>query len=189
MRTAKIGYIVFSILLMAAGCVLMIYPRISVQVVGVLTSIIMILFGIFKVIGYLSKDLYRLAFEYDLALGILLILLGVIELVKPGTLMTVLCVTVGIAALADGLFKIQISINARPFGIRQWWVILAIAVITAGAGIALMLNPSSGSDALMVLFGLTLTVEGILNLITVILTVKIIGHQKIDTIDIQYKEL
>ncbi|MFQ9732082.1 MAG: hypothetical protein ACLT8X_11075 [Mediterraneibacter faecis] len=37
-------------------------------------------YGIIKMIGYFSKDLYCLAFQYDLACGIFLIILGVVAL-------------------------------------------------------------------------------------------------------------
>jgi len=189
MKTAKTGYIVLSALLCILGITLICNPGISVTVVGIISAVLLILFGVFKVIGYFSKDLYRLAFEYDLAFGVLLIVLGIVELLNPGTIMTVLCTTLGIAALADGLFKIQIAIKAKPFGINTWWVIMMLAVITCGIGISLLVNPAGSSTALMVLLGITLLVEGILNFITVLFTVKIVRHQKPDILDVEYKEI
>lgn len=183
MKTAKTGYIVSSLLLGAAGLFLIINPSVSVTVVGIITAIMMILFGVFKIIGYFSKDLYRLAFEYDLAFGALLIVLGIIELIKPGTILTILGTTFGVAALADGLFKVQISLKAKPFGISNWWVIFTLAIITSLIGIALVFNPFVSGEALMIFFGITLLIEGILNLSTVLLTVKIVRHQQPDSVD------
>lgn len=183
MKTAKTGYIISSILLVAAGLFLIINPSVSVSFVGIVTAIVLILFGVFKIIGYFSKDLYRLAFEYDLAFGGLLIILGIIELVKPGTILTILGTTLGVAALADGLFKVQIALKAKPFGISNWWLIFILAIATSLIGIALVFNPFESAEALMVLLGITLLIEGILNLSTVLLTVRIIRHQQPDTID------
>lgn len=189
MRTAKTGYIVSSVLLGIAGLLLICKPDTSLTVVGITAAIMMIVFGIIKIIGYFSKDLYRLAFEYDLAFGVLLIALGIIELVNPGTMMLMLCTTLGIAALADGLFKIQIAIKAKPFGIDRWWIILLLAVITAGIGITLLLNPGAAANTLMILLGVALMIDGALNLITVLMTVKIIKHQRPDIIEVEYKEI
>lgn len=189
MRTAKTGYIVLSAIMCIAGILLITNPDISITVVGITASIVMIVFGIIKVIGYFSKDLYRLAFEHDLAFGILLIVLGIIELLNPGTMITVLCTTLGIAALADGLVKVQISMRAKPFGISTWWLILTIAIITIGIGIALLVNPGASSETLMILLGIVLFVEGLLNLITVLLTVKIITNQKPDVLETNYREI
>lgn len=189
MRTAKTGYIVSSVLLGIAGLLLICKPDTSLTVVGITAAVMMIVFGIIKIIGYFSKDLYRLAFEYDLAFGVLLIALGIIELVNPGTMMLMLCTTLGIAALADGLFKIQIAIKAKPFGIDRWWIILLLAVITAGIGITLLLNPGAAANTLMILLGVALMIDGALNLITVLMTVKIIKHQRPDIIEVEYKEI
>lgn len=189
MKTAKTGYVILSTLLCIAGLLLIIKPDISISVVGIATAIMMISFGVIKIIGFFSKDLYRLAFEYDLAFGVLLVVLGVIEFINPGTIMTVLCTTLGIAALADGLFKIQISIKAKPFGIASWWIILILAIITSGIGISLLINPAAASTTLMVLLGIALIIEGVLNLITVLLTVKIINHQRPDVFESEYIEI
>lgn len=87
MRTAKIGYIVISVLLCALGILLIAVPEFSISAVGVICGAILIVFGIVRLVGYFSKDLYRLAFQYDLAFGIMMIALGVIMLWHPGSLM------------------------------------------------------------------------------------------------------
>ena len=78
MRTAKIGYIVVSALLIALGAALLIWPEVSAAWIGRLLGIGMIAFGAIKLVGYFSRDLFRLAFEYDLAFGLLLIALGAV---------------------------------------------------------------------------------------------------------------
>ena len=88
-----------------------------------------------KLVGYFSRDLYRLAFQYDLEFGILLIALGVIVLLRTNGVMDFICIAAGVSILADGLFKIQIAIDARRFGIRDWWLILLLAVVTGGVGL------------------------------------------------------
>ena len=59
MRTAKIGYIVISVLLCALGILLIAVPEFSVSAVGVICGAILIVFGIVRLVGYFSKDLYR----------------------------------------------------------------------------------------------------------------------------------
>ena len=90
MKTAKFGCAASSVLFCIFGILLMIFPGISISLIGTLVGCSMIVFGIFKIIGYFSKDLFRLAFQYDLAFGILLAVLGVIVLIKPGEILYVL---------------------------------------------------------------------------------------------------
>ena len=188
MRTAKIGYIVISVLLCALGILLIAVPEFSVSAVGVICGAILIVFGIVRLVGYFSKDLYRLAFQYDLAFGIIMIALGVIMLWHPGSLMNFICITLGLSFLADGLFKIQIAIDSKRFGIREWWLILALAIVTVIFGGILIALPSESSRILTVLVGISMLCEGILNISTMITAGKIIKHQQPDVIEAVYYE-
>ena len=185
MRIAKIGYIVMSVLFCAAGILFIAMPEISTEIIGVCIGIAMIIFGIVKLIGYFSKDLYRLAFQFDLEFGILMIILGVIVLFNPKNLMVFICVALGISILLDGLFKIRIAMDSKQFGIKSWWLILSLAIVTGVIGVFLIFDSATGSRIMSVLLGLTLLSEGILNLYTVISTVLIVKNQAPDVIEIE----
>lgn len=174
---AKVGYIIISILIGVLGIVLIAVPNFSVSLLCRLGGGILILFGIVKIIGYCSNDLYRLAFQYDLAIGILLIALGAILILRTRIMTSLICVLLGIYTLADALLKIQISVDSKTFGIRQWWLILAVAIITGVVGFLLVFRPSENARIVMILLGLALLMEGALNFITVLTSVKINHHQ------------
>lgn len=186
MRTAKIGYIAISVLLCVLGILLIAVPDFSASALGIICGILMILFGAVRLTGYFSRDLYRLAFQYDLAFGILLIVLGVMILLNPGSLMAFISVALGIYILSDGLFKIQIAMDSKRFGISEWWVILLFALLAGVCGLILMFRPGEGSRLLMIILGITLVCEGILNICTMITAVKIIKHQMPDTIEADF---
>ena len=90
MRVAKTGYIVMSAFFILAGIVFIVFPALSVKIIGRALGIAMLVFGAVKLVGYFSKDLFRLAFQYDLEFGVLLIALGAIVLIKPGNVMNFL---------------------------------------------------------------------------------------------------
>ena len=188
MKTAKIGYIVLSAVLCVLGLVLILFPDFSASMLGVAWGIVLILFGIVKLVGYFSRDLYRLAFQYDLACGCLLILLGAVMLLRPDSLLNFICVALGIYILTDGLFKIQIAVDARRFGLRRWWLILTEAILAAILGLVLIFRLTDSARVLTVLLGITMLAEGILNLSTVITAVKIVKNQKPDVIDAEFYE-
>ncbi len=124
LRMAKFGYIILSSLLCALGITLIAVPNFSISLLCWIGGILLILFGCVKIVGYISKDLYRLAFQFDLAFGILLISLGIILILRTDAMIHIICSLLGISILADALLKIQISIDAKSFGIHQWWIIL-----------------------------------------------------------------
>ena len=189
MRTAKIGYVVSSILFCIFGLLLIAFPNISISVIGTMIGISMILFGIVKIIGYFSKDLFRLAFQYDLAFGILLGVLGTIVLTRPEVMMNFLCVALGIAILADGLFKVQIAVDSKAFGIGRWWLIMITALLTGCIGLALIFRPADAAMAITTMAGIALVLDGIMSMITVLTTVKIIRHQQPDIAEVRYREI
>lgn len=183
MRAAKIGYILVSAALCIFGGALLIRTDFSVLFLGRIIGIGMLVFGGVKLLGYFSRDLFRLAFQYDLAFGLLLIVLGCLALARPERVLTSLCAAMGCVVLADGLFKVQISIDAKRFGIRKWWLILAVAVAAGIAGLILTVHPVESAYFLTSLLGLSLLADGILSLITVLSTVKIVPHQYPDAMD------
>ena len=188
MRIAKIGYIVMSVMFCIAGALFIALPDISITMIGISMGIAMIVFGIVKLVGYFSRDLFRLAFQFDLELGILLLVLGVMVLIRPDDLMTFICIALGISILTDGLFKVQIALDSKRFGIKSWWVILALAVVAGTIGVFLIFRSAKSAQFLTVLLGVSILAEGILNLYTVISTVLIIKHQQPDVIEIEYSE-
>ena len=185
-KAAKIGYIMISILLCVLGIVLIAVPDFSVTLLCRLGGGIMMLFGLVKIIGYCSKDLYRLAFQFDLAFGILLMALGIILIIRTDAMVNFICIVMGICVLADALLKIQISIDSKDFGIQKWWLILTMATLTGVAGFLLVFRPSESIKIIMILFGIALITEGVLNLITILTAVKIIRHQLPEVIDAEY---
>ena len=183
MKTAKIGYIVMSVLFCVLGVVLLFTPDVSALWIGRLLGIGLILFGAIKLVGYFSRDLFRLAFQYDLAFGLLLMVLGIVTLSHPGDALSFLCVMFGIPVLADGLFKIQIAMDSRQFGIRNWWLVLVLAALACVVGVVLVFRPMTGVRALTALMGLSLLCDGVLNLSVALCTVKIVDYQRPDVIE------
>lgn len=189
MKTAKIGYIVMSALFCVLGVVLFVLPAVSVVWIGRLLGIGMMVFGVVKLVGYFSRDLFRLAFQYDLAFGALLIALGLVTLLHPNSAMSFLCIMFGIPVLADGLFKIQMAIDSHRFGVRSWWVVLLLAILTCVIGVLLVLRPGDGAQVLTMMMGISLFLDGVLNLSVAICLVKIVRNQQPDIIDSEGYEI
>lgn len=183
MQIAKWGYVLISALMCALGILLMVRPERAEGVIGAALGILLIAFGVVRLVGYFSRDLYRLAFQYDLGFGVIMIALGVLTLVRPGNLMTFICIVLGTSILADGIFRLQISMEARSFGIRAWWLIAVCAALSGLFGLLLMFRPGAGSEALIILLGVSLLLDGLLNLSTVLTAVKIVRNQRPDIIE------
>jgi uncharacterized membrane protein HdeD (DUF308 family) len=189
MRTAKIGYIVISAVFCIVGGFMMAKPELSQKWIGLFFGIAMMVFGIVKLIGYFSKDLYRLAFQYDLQFGIILLLIGIVAVMRPVGVINYICIALGIAIMSDGLFRIRIALDAKEFGIRTWWLVLSLAALAVIIGFVLVFRPTESSRVLIMLFGAALIADGLLNFSVALCMVKIIKHQVPDTLEADCNEL
>ena len=124
LKIARNGYIVMAVIFCALGIFLMVNPTKAMKIICVLAGILFIADGIIKIIGYFSRDFYCLAFQFDLAFGILLMAVGVIMIARKNFAVDLIFSVFGILILADALFKIQMSVDAKRFGLVQWWQIL-----------------------------------------------------------------
>ena len=184
LKTAKTGNLILAGCTVLFGFVLLLHPEFGIRAVGSVTGWLLLATGIFKLFGYFSKDLYRLAFQFDLVFGILLAALGVFVLTKPSGLLHILCAAAGLTVTADGIVRLKTAADARRFGLKSWWAIMLSGILSGICGLILLCFPSQSSRTLMRLIGLAMTAEGLLNLVTVLMTVRIIQHQKPDIIDI-----
>ncbi len=180
-RIAKTGCIITSAALMALGLLMIVWPGLSITLVGFIAGAMLIALGILKLIGYFSRDLYRLAFQYDLAFGLLLIMLGLLLFTVPESMMLMVCLIVGISIAGDGLLKIQTSMDARQFGLKSWWLILILGILAAIFGITTAFRPFESANLLMTLIGAALLAEGTLNLCVSLCAIKIVRNNIIET--------
>ena len=186
-KAVKIGYIIMSIALCILGATLIVKPQLSMEAICYAVGIVMVLYGILKVIGYFSRDLYRLAFQFDLALGLLTAVVGIIMILHPIETSSIILLALGIIILAEGLFKIQMAIDARHFGLSKWWLIALAAIITSIFSLMLIFSPFDAARVILIFAGIALIVQGILNLLVAIYALKVVKHQKRDFIDVTYE--
>ena len=75
-KLAKYGYIITSVALILIGVRLLFNPNLSMNLVYYILGGVLMVYGLIRIVGYFSRDLYQLAFQYDLAFGILMIAHG-----------------------------------------------------------------------------------------------------------------
>lgn len=178
-KSAKIINVISAGLMSLAGLLLLVIPNLETMVAQrIVLGSLFGLTGAAKIFGYFSNDLYRLAFQFDLAIGIFCILLTLLTELMPeyafGTLPIIFAVYVSL----DGLLKIQTSFDARRFGMKSWLIMLITAVVLFGAGafavgavLVQLLRPNA-------VVGIALMVDGLENIWITASTVRIRARKK-----------
>lgn len=172
-KCLKAAFAAVSIIIIAIGMCLLIWPEVSAGVICTLIGVVALLYGVVKLIGYFSNDLYRLAFQFDLAAGVLTIVLGALVLLYPQGIISLLPVLAGVFILVESVLRLQTSIDAKHFGMRRWWTILILSLGGTALGILLLLHPFESGRVLVRMMGLTLVIDGAENLLAGLYTIKV----------------
>ena len=77
-KCAKWFALVSSLLLGIFGTVLLIWPNTSMNVICTLLGVLMVVFGVSKIVGYFFNVSYHIGFQFDLALGLFALLFGIL---------------------------------------------------------------------------------------------------------------
>lgn len=171
-KIARLGYLLISALFCCAAFAVWLLPEYSPQAAFCVSGTILLGYGVIRIVGFFSDDPYCLAFHYDLACGLLFLVVGAMIWIKGVRGYPYLIPGLGWIALLDSLCKIQMAKEARDFGLRQWRVILPAAILTGISSFLLILDGFPGPRATKILTGCTLLLEGILNWFTVSFAVK-----------------
>ena len=179
LKIARNGYIVMAVIFCALGLLLMIKPEGSMEMLCILAGILFIADGIIKIIGYFSRDFYCLAFQFDLGFGILMIAVGILILVRRTSIIRLLFVIFGLLILTDALLRIQMSLEAKKFGLNLWWILLIVAIVTGVFGMILLIDPAGGARLTVIFTGVAFLLEGILKLCVGVYTVRLRDDQNV----------
>lgn len=185
LKEVKIIHLVVSALLFLSGILLIAWADIAVYAVRLMVSIGFLVIGAVRILGYFTNDLYRLAFQYDLATGALSAILGILIFIYPDNLMTILPFGVGIYVLLDALLKLQTAFDAKVFGMRQW-IGLLISSATVGCGGVILLVIAACWNEPTVLIGMAIALDGAENFWNTMATVRVRAkkeHRYADTLN------
>ena len=128
LKMIKNIYLLLIVCSILVGAVLLIWPQMGVSVMCKVYGVFLLIYGLGKLSGYFTGDLFQLAFQYDFGLGIVSLILGFVLLLRTEHIVEFLAVCIGIFMLVDAALKIQTAIDAKKFGISKWWLILMMAI-------------------------------------------------------------
>lgn len=168
---ARSGYLIISSIFCVAAVVYLVFPNLSPMALCCFSGTILIAYGMIKLVGFFSEDLYCLAFRYDLAFGLLIVVVGALLLVKNVSVAQYLIPGLGWIALLDNLFHIQMAKEARDFGLEGWKLILGLSIAAGVLSVLLIIQGFPGPQVTHVLACIVLLAAGVINRCIVKLTV------------------
>ena len=169
-RAAKIVSVVLSLMLCILGILLLTWPEGVASSRRFLFGVFAVLLGGAKIFGYFTNDLYRIAFQFDLAMGALVAIFGILLLSVPSFLESRLVGAVVVYVLLDGLVRVQTAVDAQRFGMKHWYLLLLGAMALVGGVLAMVLV---GSEDHLLWMGSVLIADAAINFFVFMYTVRV----------------
>ena len=121
-RGARITNVISASIMVLSGAALVLFPEMDelIRAQRIFLSILFALIGATKLLGYFSNDLYRLAFQFDFAIGIFCEIMALLIILAPARVVPMIPTLLAVYVVLDSLLKIQISADARGFGMSCW---------------------------------------------------------------------
>jgi len=151
------------------GLVLLIFPKVSQNIIIYTFGGILCLLGIVNIIIYFQKDIKEGLIGKNFAFGLLAFAGGVYIISRPMFLINVITIIFGIVVIIGGAYKIQIAFDLLRMNNKKWYFFLVFAVVMITLGILILIDVFNGNTtALMRFCGICLVAEGALDFVTVI---------------------
>lgn len=177
-KQAKIFNLIIYSFMAVVGLFLLLFTGLGIRQEIVIIGALCILVGGAKMLGYFSNDLYRLAFQFDFAAGLFLLIIGILFLIVGNRNPQAISITIGIYVFLDGLLKLQTALDARKFGVPKWFIMLLTAVLVVLVGLVALLAPYLDEIPQFVLLAVSLIVDGLVNIWITAYTVRIRAKKK-----------
>lgn len=158
-----IGSIILNVLFLIFGFILYLNPRTSLEALGVFLGIYLVIFGIFSIVEYLSKEVKPL-YGLNLIWGIIAIIIGLFAIINPLKLSTILTLALGIYLIVLAISKTIEAFKLKKLKYDGWLLMLVIAIILLVFSIFIIINPIISAMEITEVAGIFIILASILEI-------------------------
>lgn len=172
-KSFKWDRIITGVLAIIIGVLFIIFNKESANVLCIISGIILLLIGVVAAVSSFSDG--AMLGRYSLMLGIALALAGALCILRPTMITNVLSAIFGIIIAVDGALTFIDAIDCARAKMKEWRILMLISVVSIALGAVIMFVEST---AIMILAGVFLIIEGIIDIVIISLFGKKIRRAK-----------
>ena len=158
-KSAASTAIIASLAYLVLGFIMMLFPKITSDVLCYTLGIVLTVYGLFNIISFFINKEFGLYFE--LIIGVLATAFGIFTLFTPSIIVNIIFVTIGIIIIIDSLMDIKHSFQLKALGMKHWWICTAVSVSVIILGLCTIFFPGFFGNFLIFLLGIIMIYEGI----------------------------
>lgn len=168
MKTAKAGNYISAIMIAVLGGIMIAFPTAVMDFICYVIAAVLIALGIIKLVAYATKDIKKAVYGHDLAIGIMLIVCGLMFIIKANVIQSLVPMIMGLIIVANGIIKFQHAINLIRFKSSSSTFVLIISLMSIAIGAVLLFIPSEVNKLITIIIGIGFMTSGITDVVTYI---------------------
>lgn len=173
MKTKKfsLNVILTSVFEIIVGILLLVNPLNFTAGILTVLGIVLCILGVKSIVTYFRTDADEAAGGNQFLFGLIMLLTGGFCAIKTHWIIAsfpILTVVYGVVILLTGLGKLQTTVDMLRLKRKHWYFAGISAVLSLICAVIVLMNPFSSTAVLWMFTGITLIVEAVLDIITVI---------------------
>jgi len=158
--------IISAILLAVLGILLIIKSEETIISISYIVGGALVLLGAIGIIDYIRKLKTELKSELDLVYAIVTIILGVLIIMHPKAIASVIPFVLGIIIIINSSTKLNYSLQLKKQNHDLWKTTLVVSLLTTICGLVLIFNPFQAASLITRIVGIIILVYAILDIIS-----------------------
>lgn len=150
--------LIISALLIAISILMITKADTMIGVIVMMIGYVLVTSGLIHVSSYLKiEDEYRF-FSYELAEGIINIILGILMVGNVHSVTVILPIALGVWIIVEGILTLQVALNIRGVRDTNWGIMCFMSLVSIALGFAITVNPLSSLNVGVKVSGVILLV-------------------------------
>ena len=129
---------------------LLLWPGVSAVVFCYAFGGVLLAYGVVTVVSFFLRDSRQGSFVFELLLGIIAAALGLLFLLRPAIVATILPVILGLFIVVDGLVNLKRALELRRMAYVRWNIPLWLSVGSVALGAFIVFQPFLAAEALVI---------------------------------------
>lgn len=155
-----------SIFLVILGVLLIFESEATIISISYILGAIVIVLGVMEILKYIKEMNSENKNILDLAYGIICIVFGIVVILHPHAIASIIPFVVGIIIILNSATKLQYSMDLKKNQNELWKSTMIIAILTTICGILIIFNPFSGAVLITRIIGIIIVIYSVLDIIS-----------------------
>ena len=161
-------YVGLMVLLVISGIIMLVWPNLTMDLLGIMIGICMLVVGLVHVIIYFTRENKGSVMQMDLTVGVVLAAFGAFMLMHKDFVALLLPFAASVILLVGGLSLLQNALDMKRMAFLRWQIMLGFAVAMLAVGVVLLYNPFT-ERVLIYVIGICMIIDGLASITAILM--------------------